>query len=95
MNIKSRLAATRSDIDRIRNDLPNVERQQHQAEQDARQLHQDQEAASHAFAAGMLDWNAYLTISSAALTRRIESVQLALTLNEQRGALQTLLLRRS
>lgn len=88
---QSRLAATRSDIDQIRNDLPVIERQQQQAEQDARQLRQNQEAASRAFRAGMLDWNAYLTITTAALTRRIESVQLALTLNEQRSALQTLL----
>lgn len=88
---QSRLAATRSDIDRIRNDLPNIERQQQQAEQDARQLRQDQAAASRAFGAGLLDWNAYLTITTAALTRRIESVQLAVTLDEQRGALQTLL----
>jgi outer membrane protein, heavy metal efflux system len=88
---QARLATTRSDVDRIRTDLPNIARQLQEAERDAQQLTRGQQAAAQAFAAGMLDWNAYLTLSTSAVTKRIESVQLALTLKEQEGALRTLL----
>lgn len=88
---QARLAATRSDVDRIRIDLPNIARQLREAERDSRRLSRDQEGAARAFAAGTLDWNAYLTLSASAVTRRIERVQLGLTLNEQKGALRTLL----
>lgn len=88
---QGRLAATRSEVDRIRTDLPAIARQLHESERDAQRLSQDQAAAAQAFAAGMLDWNAYLTLSTSAVTKRIESVQLSLALNEQQRALRTLL----
>lgn len=88
---QSRLAAARSDIDRIRIDLPNIARQLQDAERDAQTLREARQAAQRAFAAGMLDWNAYVTLSTSAVTRQVESVQLALALKEQKSALQTLL----
>jgi outer membrane protein, heavy metal efflux system len=88
---QSRLAATRSDIDRIRIDLPEIARQQQEAERDASTLREARQDAQRAFAAGLLDWNAYLALSTSAVARQVESVQLALTLQEQKSALRTLL----
>jgi cobalt-zinc-cadmium efflux system outer membrane protein len=88
---QSRLAAARSEVDRIRIDLPDLIRRTQQAERDAEQLRTAQQAATQSFAAGMLDWNAYVTLSTASVARRIEAVQLALTLQEQQEMLRTLL----
>jgi outer membrane protein TolC len=88
---QARLAAARSDVDRLRIELPIVERQLQDSRRDAARLRQDQKAATQAFAAGRLDWNTFLTLSSAALTKQVESVQLALTLEEQKNLLRTLL----
>jgi outer membrane protein TolC len=88
---QSRLAATRSDVDRIRADLPVIERQLQDAERDAGRLREAQQAAERAFAAGNLDWNTYLTLSTSAAARRVEIEQLALAWSEQKSALQSLL----
>ena len=88
---QSRLAATRSDVDRIRADLPVIERQLQDAERDAGRLREAQQAAERAFAAGNLDWNTYLTLSTSAVARRVEIEQLALAWSEQKSALQSLL----
>ncbi len=88
---QSRLAAARSEVDRIRLDLPDLIRRTQQAERDAERLRDEQEAATQSFSAGMLDWNAYVTLSTASVARRIEAVQLALTLQEQQEMLRTLL----
>jgi hypothetical protein len=88
---QSRLAATRSVVDRIRADLPVIERQLQDAERDAGRLREAQQAAERAFAAGNLDWNTYLTLSTSAVARRVEIEQLALAWSEQKSALQSLL----
>jgi outer membrane protein TolC len=88
---QARLASTRSDVDRIRADLPALARQADDAAHDAERLRQSQHAAEAAFATGALDWNTYLTLTTSAAGKQLESVQLALTLNEQKAALQTLL----
>lgn len=88
---QSRLAAARSEVDRIRLDLPDLIRRTQQAESDAERLRLEQRAATQSFAEGMLDWNAYVTLSTASIARRMEGVQLALTLQEQQEMLRTLL----
>jgi cobalt-zinc-cadmium efflux system outer membrane protein len=88
---QSRIAAAHSEVDRIRLDLPDLRRRTQQAESDAERLRLEQQAATQSFADGMLDWNAYVTLSTASVARRIEAVQLALTLQEQQEMLRTLL----
>ncbi|MBL8270949.1 TolC family protein, partial [Steroidobacter sp.] len=88
---QSRLATARSEVDRIRIDLPELIRRTQQAERDAEHLRTLQQAATQSFAGGVLDWNAYVTLSTAAVARRMEAVQLALTLQEQQEMLRTLL----
>lgn len=88
---QARLAAARSDVDRLRIELPIVAQQLHDTQRDAARLRRDQQAAAQAFAAGRLDWNTYLTLSSAALAKQVESVQLGLSLGEQKNLLRTLL----
>lgn len=88
---QSRLAAARSEVDRIRLDLPDLIRRTQQAERDSQRLHLEQQVATQSFADGMLDWNAYVTLSTASIARRMEAVQLALTLQEQQEMLRTLL----
>jgi outer membrane protein TolC len=88
---QSRLAAARSEVDRIRLDLPELIRRTQQAERDSERLRVEQQVATQSFADGMLDWNAYVTLSTASVARRMEAVQLALTLQEQQEMLRTLL----
>jgi outer membrane protein TolC len=88
---QSRLAAARSEADRIRIDLPDLIRRTQQAQGDAQRLRSEQLAATQSFAEGMLDWTAYVTLSTASIARRMEAVQLALTLQEQQDMLRTLL----
>jgi cobalt-zinc-cadmium efflux system outer membrane protein len=88
---QSRIAAAHSEVDRIRLDLPDLMRRAQQAESDAERLRLEQQAATQSFADGMLDWNAYVTLSTASVARRMEAVQLALTLQEQQEMLRTLL----
>jgi len=88
---QARLAAARSDVDRLRVELPIVEQQLRDTQHDAARLRRDEQAATQAFGAGRLDWNTYLTLSSAALAKQVESVQLGLALEEQKNLLRTLL----
>ncbi len=88
---QARLATARSEVDRLRIELPIIARQLQDTRRDAARLRQDQQAANSAFAAGAIDWNTYLTLSTSALAKQAESVQLELSLNEQKGVLTTLL----
>ncbi|MDE0855202.1 MAG: TolC family protein, partial [Nevskia sp.] len=88
---QARLAAARSEVDRLRIELPIIARQLQDTRRDAARLRQDHLAANSAFASGAIDWNTYLTLSTAALAKQAESVQLELSLNEQKGVLTTLL----